>query len=148
MPSLSSSSQPNASTINGAQTRDTQVDELATRVQPLSIQDRGQTGQMPAIQGQSSATIRDVSDVPIVPHEYSEATPDDRYPTPGSTPFYDASTSNGVNPFDQGHIRSGSAGIPDKALAIKNSAIAPSLKGFVDLTNTEDTSVHEKTAPG
>lgn len=88
------------------------MDELADRVQPLSVQDR------------------------------------EPYPTPGSTPFYDASTSHGVNPFDQAEVRSGSAGIPDKALAVKNSAMAPSLKGFVDLTNTEDTSVHERTAPG
>lgn len=131
-------------------TQDRQMDGLTDQMQPLSVQDRSYASNgTQQLSGGQSGTIRDVSELSPVPGEFPLETPESQYDDSiGATPYFETSNNHSINPFVQSEVKSGSAGITDKSLAVKNSAVSPQLKNVVDLSNTEDTSVHTRNAPG
>lgn len=68
--------------------------------------------------------------------------------TPFVTPQFEQSQSNDLlQPFVQAEVKKGVQTVYSKPLVVENASKPPDLRGIVDLTNTEDTTVHKRVAP-
>lgn len=126
--------------------RDVGVNNLASQMQPLSLQDQDSSARSTIPDTQHSGTIRDFSDVPDLSGGMPEPSPDET--SFRAAPFLETPQAKTHDPFVDAEVKSGRSGILDKSLAVKNAAEPVSLKNVVDTTNTEDTSVHVRNAPG